>query len=95
MVELNDRRRASSATTDALLRQVLARLERIEAALAGRQSKKIKQGRPPIDDADALAEIADLMSRGIGRADAIGRVAEALGGNIDAHHQRLGRKLPE
>lgn len=82
-----------TADERAMLRELLDRVRRIEAVVVASRRTRIRQGRPPTDDADALAEIADLMKRGIDRTEAIGRVARTLSGNVEAHQQRLGRKL--
>jgi uncharacterized protein YoaH (UPF0181 family) len=77
----------------ALARDISARLERVEAAQATRQRVPGIIGRPMVDDEDSLAEITTLMAQGVGRSTAIKQVARSLGGNIEAHEQRLRRKL--
>ena len=78
---------------DAILREVLARLDRIEAALTQPRRTPKSPGAKPIADSDALAEIHDLIGRGLERWAAINSVASALGGNVKANAQRLRRKL--
>ena len=52
-----------------------------------------RPGRPPTDDADALAEISEIIDRGGQPWVAIKAVAAALGGNVTAHEHRLRRKI--
>src|SRR5262245_43526163 len=89
-----------AADTPALLRELLAavrgveaRLARIEAAMINGSPSRSGMGRPRVDDADALSEIAELIAGGVDRATAIKRIAIELGGNVEAHQQRLRRKL--
>src|SRR5436190_17586208 len=96
MAKLMSSSRTSPAAPnlDAILREVLARLDRIELALAAQPRRTPKSpGAKPIADADPLAEIHDLMGRGLERWAAINSVACALGGNVNANAQRLRRKL--
>jgi hypothetical protein len=52
-------------------------------------------GRPAIDDSDALAEIRMMMERGVKRSVAIATVAKRIGGNEENVRHRLRRKLKE
>jgi len=75
-----------------LLQEVLERLERIEAKLDAKAMPR-STGAPPIDDADALAEVRKLIAAGLPEWQALKATAANLGGSVNANRQRLKRKL--
>jgi hypothetical protein len=52
-------------------------------------------GRPAIDDSDALAEIRMMTARGVRRGVAIATVSRRLGGNENSTRRRFRRKLKQ
>lgn len=79
---------------DKILQELLERVRRIEAAVMIAPQRMPKSPGPrPIDDADAIQEVRDLIAKGVDRWAAINSVAAALGGNVKSHGQRLRRKL--
>lgn len=93
MIDERPEQQALPALLEALA-EMKASLARIEEALTARRARLPRsRGRKPIPDTDALDQVRELMQRGCERWAALRSVAMTMGGNVDAHRQRLSRKL--